>query len=188
MNQRDADSLAATRRHFLKLGAATAACAGFMPGAAYAARLGTVERKLGFHNLHTGERLSVAYFSDGAYRPKALADINVILRDWRTGDIKDMDVRLLDVLWELQQRLGSTKPYDVISGYRSPKTNATLASTSSGVAKKSLHMEGMAIDIALPDKKLSIVRQTAMDMQRGGVGYYPKSGFVHVDVGKVRSW
>jgi len=188
VNQRNADSLAATRRHFLKLGVATAACAGFMPGTAYAARLGTMERQLGFNNLHTGERLSVAYFSDGTYRPNALADINVILRDWRTGDIKEIDVQLLDVLWELQQRLGSTKPYDVISGYRSPKTNAILASTSSGVAKRSLHMEGMAIDIALPDKKLSVVRQTAMDMQRGGVGYYPKSGFVHVDVGKVRFW
>lgn len=188
MNQRAADSLAATRRHFLKLGAATAACTALMPTAAFAARLGSVERKLGFHNLHTGERLSVAYFSNGAYRPEALSDINQILRDWRTGDIKEMDIRLVDLLWELHQRLGSAKPFDVISGYRSPKTNAILANASSGVAKKSLHMEGMAIDIALPDKKLQAVRQAALDMQRGGVGYYPKSGFVHVDVGRVRSW
>jgi uncharacterized protein YcbK (DUF882 family) len=189
VNQRSADSLAASRRRFLKVGAAAVACSAFAPTAALAAKIGgTVERKLAFHNLHTGERLSLAYWSNGTYRPDALGEINQILRDWRTGDVIDMDVRLVDLLWELHQKLGSTKPFDVISGYRSPKTNATLASASSGVAKKSLHMRGMAIDIALPDKKLQIVRQTAMGLQRGGVGYYPKSGFVHVDVGPVRFW
>ena len=188
MNQRAAESPAATRRQFLKLGAATAACSALLPASAFAASFGSVERKLAFHNLHTGERVSVAYFSNGAYRPQALGDINQILRDWRTGESKDTDVRLVDLLWELHQRLGSRKPFDVISGYRSPKTNATLASASDGVAKKSLHMQGMAIDIALPDKKLEVVRQAAMDMQRGGVGFYPKSGFVHVDVGRVRFW
>lgn len=188
MTQRAADPLTATRRQFLRLGAAAAACGAFMPAASFAASIGTVERKLAFHNLHTGERLSVAYFSNGTYRQQALNDINEILRDWRTGEVKEMDVRLVDLLWELHQRLGSTKSFDVISGYRSPKTNATLASASDGVAKKSLHMQGMAIDIALPDKKLKRVREAAIDMRRGGVGYYPKSGFVHVDVGRVRFW
>lgn len=188
MKRRSADCLTGTRRQFLKLGMAATACSALMPTAAFAARLGTVERKIGFHNLHTDERLSIAYFTDGIYRPEALSDINRILRDWRTGDVKEMDVRLVDLLWELHQRLGSSEPFEVISGYRSPKTNTMLASTGNGVAKKSLHMQGMAIDIALPDRKLETVREAAMDMQRGGVGYYPKSGFVHVDVGNVRFW
>lgn len=188
MIQRAAVSVAATRRQFLKLGAAAAGCGALLPGTSFAASIGSVERKLSLHNIHTGERLTAVYFRDGVYRQQALDDVNQILRDWRTGDIKEIDLRLVDLLWELHQRLGSAKPFDVISGYRSPKTNAALASASNGVAKKSLHMEGMAIDIALPDKKLERVREVAMDMQRGGVGFYPKSGFVHLDVGRVRFW
>lgn len=167
---------------------AAAACGLALPGSAFATSVGNVARKLSFVNLHTNERLSSAYWQNGSYQPGALKDINHLLRDWRTGDVKEIDVRLLDVLWELHQRLDSKKPFEVISAYRSPKTNATLASASNGVAKKSLHMQGMAIDINVTDKKLKLVRETAMAMQRGGVGYYPKSGFVHVDIGRVRYW
>jgi uncharacterized protein YcbK (DUF882 family) len=188
VTQRDADCLAASRRHFLKLGAAAAACSIVLPGNALAASVGNVARKLSFVHIHTNERLSAVYWQNGAYQPGAVRDINEVLRDWRTGEVKQMDVKLLDVLWELHQRLGSKQPFEVICGYRSPKTNATLAATSDGVAKKSLHMEGMAIDINLSDKKLKLVRETAIAMQRGGVGYYPKSGFVHVDTGRVRHW
>lgn len=188
MNQQIADSLAASRRRFLKLGAAAAACSLVLPGSVLAASVGNVARKLSFVNLHTDEKLSAVYWENGAYVPKGLQQVNHLLRDWRTGDVKDIDVKLLDVLWELHQRLDSKHPFEVISGYRSPKTNATLASASDGVAKKSLHMRGMAIDISLPDKKLKTVREAAMKMERGGVGYYPKSGFVHVDTGRVRFW
>jgi uncharacterized protein YcbK (DUF882 family) len=188
VNQHAADSLAASRRRFLKLGAAAAACSLILPGSALAASVGKVARKLSFVNLHTNEKLSTVYWENGTYLSEGLKQVNHVLRDWRTGDVKDMDVKLLDALWELHQRLGSKQPFEVISGYRSPKTNATLASASDGVAKKSLHMQGMAIDINLPDRKLKTVREAAMKMQRGGVGYYPKSGFVHVDTGRVRFW
>lgn len=188
MKQRDADSLSASRRRFLGLGVAAAACSILLPGNALAASVGNVARKLSFVNLHTSERLSAVYWQNGAYQPGALNEIDHLLRDWRTGDVKQMDAKLLDVLWELHRRLESKKPFEVISGYRSPKTNATLASASSGVAKKSLHMQGMAIDIRLADKKLTTVRDAAIGMQRGGVGYYAKSSFVHLDTGRVRAW
>lgn len=189
MNQRHADSLAASRRRFLKLGAATAACSLVMPAGSFGATsLGSAARNLSLVHLHTNEKLSATYWQNGSYRPQILSDVYHLLRDWRTGEVIEMDVTLLDVLWELHQRLGSDKPFEVISAYRSPKTNATLAAASNGVAKKSLHMRGMAIDINLPGTKLSAIRDTAIDMQRGGVGYYAKSGFVHIDTGRVRHW
>lgn len=184
----DADDQSVGRRRFLKIGLAATACSIALPGSGLAASIGNVSRKLSFVHLHTNEKLSSVYWHNGAYQPKAVAQINRVLRDWRTDEVKEIDVKLLDVLWELHQRLDSKSPFEVICGYRSPKTNAMLASASSGVAKKSLHMEGMAIDIRLPDKKLTLVRDTAISMQRGGVGYYAKSGFVHVDTGRVRSW
>ena len=110
------------------------------------------------------------------------------MRDFRTGDIHAIDVRLLDLLVALHQRMGSARPFDVISGYRSPATNAMLAAESNGVAKHSLHMEGKAIDIRLGDRRLTDLQVAALSLRRGGVGYYPQSNFVHVDVGPPRSW
>lgn len=188
MNQRAADSFMAGRRHFLKLGAAAAACSLVMPAGAFATTIGSAARKLSFVNLHTDERLAATYWHNGRYQPKALGELDHLLRDWRTDELHKIDVKLFDVLWELHQRLDSRAPFEIISGYRSPKTNATLAAASDGVAKKSLHMQGMAIDIALGDAKLTKVRDTAIAMRRGGVGYYAKSGFVHLDTGRVRSW
>ncbi len=178
----------AERRHFLKLGAAAAACSLVMPASAFATSIGSVARKLSFVNLHTDERLTATYWHNGSYQRPVLNELDHLLRDWRTDEVHKIDAKLFDVLWELQQRLESRAPFEIISGYRSPKTNATLAAASDGVAKKSLHMQGMAIDIALGDAKLTKVRDTAIGMQRGGVGYYPKSGFVHLDTGRVRSW
>ena len=146
------------------------------------------DRTLWLHHTHTGETQSFTFKRNGQYDKAVLRQMNVFLADWRTKEPTNMDPALFDLLWQIYNAVDGKQPINIVSSYRSPKTNATLASASSGVAKKSLHMEGMAIDIAVPDKKLSVVRQTAMDMQRGGVGYYPKSGFVHVDVGKVRSW
>jgi len=145
-------------------------------------------RKLNFLNLHTGERAQVFYWADGKYQREALRRINIVLRDHRTDDVAAMDRRLLDLLYVLQRKLGSAEPFHVISGYRSPRSNAVLAASSGGVAKKSLHMQGMAIDIRLPDRKLADVRQVALALGGGGVGYYPRSDFVHLDVGRVRRW
>lgn len=146
------------------------------------------ERLLALHNIHTGERLQRVYWAAGDYIPDSLAEIDLVLRDWRTDDVHPMEPQLLDLLHQLHGVMGSDEPFEVISGYRSPKTNATLASASSGVAKKSLHMRGMAIDIHLPGRRLADLRDAAWGLQQGGVGYYQKSGFIHLDIGRVRRW
>lgn len=147
-------------------------------------------RTLSFNNLHTGERLSLDYWTGGAYVPDSLAAINHVLRDFRTGEVHAIEPRLLDLLAMLRAKLETDAPVEVISGYRSPKTNATLRGEGghSGVAAHSLHMQGMAIDIRIADRGLDVLHRTALAMKVGGVGYYPQSDFVHVDVGRVRSW
>ncbi len=171
-----------TRRTALLAGLGVAA-------AATSARASTLEtRALSFQSLHTGEALSIEYWQNGAYAPDALAAINHILRDHRTGEAHAIDPRLLDLLHDLANQVEATAPFQVISGYRSPQTNATLAGASSSVARRSLHMQGMAIDIALERVSTDALRQAALSLGRGGVGYYPDPGFVHVDMGRVRSW
>lgn len=147
-------------------------------------------RTLAFDNLHTGERLAVDYWAEGAYVPGALTSINHLLRDFRTGDVHVIEPRLLDLLTVLRARLDTSSPFEVISGYRSPATNATLRAEGghSGVAAKSLHMQGMAIDIRIAGRPLDAIHKTALALQGGGVGYYPQSDFVHVDIGRVRTW
>jgi len=146
------------------------------------------DRSLSFHNLHTGENLKCCYWTGGAYDPVALEDIAHVLRDHRTGDVMAMNRELLDLLALVRRTLNTREPYHVISGYRSPKTNAKLAAKSNGVAKKSLHMQGKAIDVRLPSVALAELRRTGLELKAGGVGYYPKSGFVHLDVGRPRFW
>lgn len=145
-------------------------------------------RRIAFLNLHTDERCSVVYQENGGCMPDAMAEVNRVLRDHRTGEVHPMDADLIDLLADLQAELDTTQPFHVISGYRSPRTNAALHGKSSGVATKSLHMQGKAIDIRVPGRKLVAVRDTALAMQRGGVGYYAQSDFVHVDTGRVRRW
>jgi len=145
-------------------------------------------RSLELLNLHTGERVTATYWENGRYLPDGLAEINNLLRDHRTGDISEMDPELLDLLVQVRDKLETNAPFHIISGYRSPKTNAMLASHSNGVAKKSFHMQGKAVDIRVPSRSSSSVRQVARTLQRGGVGYYPRSDFVHVDTGNVRYW
>jgi uncharacterized protein YcbK (DUF882 family) len=174
------------RRRFLCWGIAAAAAAVPMP--AWATVLGTAKRRLSFVNLHTDEKLTALYWANGAYQPSAVKDINYLLRDFRTGEVRAIDLRLLDLLYTLQHRVKSGSPFQVISGYRSPKTNAKLAALSDGVARRSYHMKGMAIDVALTDRTLPALREAAMSLRAGGVGFYPKPGFVHVDVGPVRTW
>ena len=159
-------------------------------GSAFASTGNAGARSLSFNNLHTGERLAVDYWVDGAYQPEALAEVNHVLRDFRTGDVHMIAPRLLDLLVRIRNRLDTTKPIQVISGYRSPVTNAMLHSAHehSGVAVKSLHMKGMAIDIRVGGRDLQTLHRAALAERSGGVGYYPKSDFVHVDVGRVRRW
>jgi uncharacterized protein YcbK (DUF882 family) len=154
-------------------------------------RIGSVRkpaRFLAFDNLHTGETIKLTYWEKGRYIKGALSEINHILRDHRTGDVKRIDTALLDKLFLLHNKLGSRNAFQVISGYRSPKSNAMMHGNSSGVAKKSMHMEGRAIDIRLSDVALSHLHNAALALNSGGVGYYPESQFVHIDTGKIRHW
>ena len=146
------------------------------------------ERKLSFYNLHTGENLDATYWADGQYLASELTAINHILRDHRTGDTTDMDTGLLDLLTVLHRKMDSKQAFQIISGYRSAKTNAALHRKSNGVAKKSMHLQGKAIDIRLPGCQLSDLRKAALSCRKGGVGYYQKSNFIHVDTGRVRHW
>lgn len=156
---------------------------------AWARAAASEPRVLSFNHLHTGERLrNVEYFSSGGYLPDALTEINQLLRDFRTGDVAQMDPALLDVLHGLQQRTGSTQAFQIISAYRSPRTNDMLHQRSKGVASGSLHLKGQAIDIRLGDVALPQLHQAALSMKAGGVGYYQASNFLHVDTGRVRQW
>lgn len=145
-------------------------------------------RRISLLNLHTDERCSVVYSEAGQKIPDALSEVNRVLRDFRTGEVHPIDTRLLDLMADLAVKLDTNTPFHIISGYRSPKTNSMLHDKSGGVATKSLHMQGMAVDIRVPGRQLAKVRDTALAMSRGGVGYYAKSDFVHVDVGRVRRW
>ncbi len=177
-------SRGSSRRRFLKFGLAAVASAAVWPAEAKLID----RRRLSFENLHTGESLDTVYWADGTYQPGELHAINVLLRDFRNGQVYPIDRNLLDLLVQLRTQLNSAAPIQVISGYRSPETNAMLASYSDGVAAGSLHMSGMAIDIRVPGRSLRQVHQVALNMAEGGVGYYPRSDFVHVDTGRVRRW
>jgi uncharacterized protein YcbK (DUF882 family) len=145
-------------------------------------------RALAIDNVHTGEHLRAVYYENGQYLPGALQQINYFFRDYRTNEVKPIDPRLLDLLHAIHQTLDSSKPFNLISGYRTAATNAMLAARSEGVARHSMHIEGRAADINVPDRQLSILQRVALALQFGGVGYYPQSDFVHVDTGRVRHW
>jgi uncharacterized protein YcbK (DUF882 family) len=145
-------------------------------------------RALSFYHTHTDERCSVLYYEDGQYLEDGLAEVNHLLRDFRTDEIHPIDPALLDILHTLRRATQSRGRYEVISGYRSPHTNSMLRKTSKGVAKNSLHMQGRAIDVRLSDCDVSKLHKAAQALQHGGVGYYGKSRFVHLDTGRIRSW
>ena len=151
---------------------------------------GMDERELSFYHTHTGKQLNVVYWREGDYVNSALDQINAFLSDFRTGDRVEMDPQLLDIIYDVRASLGSDGTYQVISAYRSPKTNEMLRdrSSSSGVAKKSQHLLGKAIDVRLEGVNTAELRDAAIRLQRGGVGYYEQSDFVHMDTGRVRRW
>ncbi|HEA68807.1 MAG TPA: DUF882 domain-containing protein [Desulfobacterales bacterium] len=177
------------RRYFLKFGIFSV-MASFQPALvlAHAKRSLPSRRSLSFYNTQTTERLFINYYSKGKYKLNALEEINYILRDHRTGETRSIDIRLLDLLCAISQKLNTRSPFHVISGYRSPATNAMLRKKSRRVAKNSLHVRGKAVDIRLPKFKTALLRRTSMDLKQGGVGYYRRSNFVHVDVGRIRYW
>lgn len=150
--------------------------------------LATDERRLSFYHTHTGKSLDTVYFRDGKYIESALEEINYFLADFRTGDVAIIDPELLDLIYEIRITLRSNGKYEVISAYRSPNTNNMLRGRSSGVAKNSQHLLGTAIDVRLDDVPTKKLRDAALSMKRGGVGYYSVSNFVHIDTGRVRRW
>jgi len=173
------------RRGFLSAGAAAVAGAVFVPQSAFAT---PNRRSLLLYETHSFETASVNYWTDGWYDPDAMHRLSIFLRDWRTDEVAEIDPRLLDVMALIQERLGADEPINVVCGYRSPTTNAALASQRGGVARNSYHVRGQAVDIRLPHRPLRAVRETAQTLEIGGVGYYPHSNFVHVDTGPVRTW
>ena len=146
------------------------------------------ERVLSFAQPRTGEALKVVYRANGEYVPENLSQINHVMRDWRTDRIKQIDPRLLDLLWDLQRKLDCSSTIEILSGYRTPETNAMLRRTREGVAKNSYHMKGQAIDLNIGGRSIRQIRRAALAMHRGGVGYYPVSKFVHLDTGAPRTW
>lgn len=145
-------------------------------------------RSLSFVHTHTGETLSTVYFQDGNYLAPSLEHVNHLLRDFRTNEVHSIDPGVLDILFDVQAQAHHAGPFEVISGYRSPQTNAALRSQSSAVAEHSLHMEGRAIDVRLRGFPTAKLRDIAIALHRGGVGFYAASDFVHMDTGRVRTW
>jgi uncharacterized protein YcbK (DUF882 family) len=174
-----------TRRRFLRY--TLQLTAGIALSNPFESNAATAGHPLSFYHTHTGERLRIHYSCNGC-PPDDLKRLNTFLRDFRTGDVFPIDPGLLDILYGIQQESGQTGVVEIISGYRSPKTNDRLRSKSRGVAKKSLHMKGRALDIRVTGFNTANLRDTAVSLGKGGVGYYAKSDFVHIDTGRFRTW
>jgi uncharacterized protein YcbK (DUF882 family) len=179
----------ADRRGFMKHGLLFTAALGFWtPALARADQSPPGARIMSLTNAHTGEKFSGEYWYAGEYIPDAFNEIKSVMRDHRTNEKFPIDPRLMDVLFVLKSRLKNNAAFEVFSGYRSPETNAHLREVSNGVARGSLHMQGQAVDINLPGTRLSALEKSAVRLKSGGVGFYPSSGFVHVDTGRTRTW
>ncbi len=171
------------RRYFLGFALSTTATSVF------AAKHNPQKHHLRLRHLHTEQRLEIDYRTGNYYHRSALAQLNDFLKDFRTGEKTTIDPQLFDTLFDIQQHLNHEDAlFEIISGYRSPHTNNMLRRASGGVAKRSLHMTGQAIDIRIAGTPTSVVRNAALQLARGGVGYYPRSDFLHLDTGQVRHW
>ncbi len=175
------------RRSFLKTSVVLASALS-LPAMVRAAAAAPHERVLRLYNTHTGESIKSLFWAKGQFIPDALQDINKLLRDHRSNTIAPMDPQLLLLLEQVSNKFGSRDSLHIISGYRSPETNAKLAEASGGVAKHSMHLEGKAVDIRMPGHDLADLHNFAMSLKGGGVGYYAASQFVHMDTGRVRKW
>lgn len=204
-NETSDNSLVLERRSFLRMG--LTAAAGLVAASATVldseeaiaaenlrrseiimASFGGGPRTLSFKNTHTGEELTTTYWRGGSYEQAGLDEINYILRDFRSGDVHAIDKSLLNLIAAVRRQTGVSAPVSIISGYRSPRTNAALRRNSEGVARRSFHLQGKAIDIRLPGYSTAGIARQARRMAVGGVGYYNSSDFVHIDVGPVRTW
>jgi uncharacterized protein YcbK (DUF882 family) len=178
-----------TRRGILAAFAATTvAAAPTYSSAAGFLRGGGDIRRLRMYSGRTGERIDMIYWVDGHYIRDAVDEINLFMRDWRTNDVKPIDLRTLDILAAAHNMMDTSEPYMLISGYRSPRTNAMLRARGSGVAKNSRHLRGEAADVRLNSRSVHQLARAALACQGGGVGRYSGSNFVHMDCGPVRSW
>jgi uncharacterized protein YcbK (DUF882 family) len=179
--------VSASRRALLRrliLGIPATACLSFIPRTARARE----ERSLSLYHTHTGERLSVVYYADDRYLSDSLRQLNFLLRDFRNDEIREIDLNLLDLLHEVSRRVGGSRTVEIISAYRSAETNAMLRRRSNGVARNSLHMQGKAMDVRFRGVDLAQLQKAAMVLGRGGVGYYSRSNFIHLDTGRTRRW
>jgi uncharacterized protein YcbK (DUF882 family) len=182
-----------TRRELLSFGlAAGAAGVVSLPAQSWAAGApvrAPSPKVLAVQNLHTGEKIEACYWENGKFVPDACAALNKVLRDHRTGEVHMIDPGLYDILTAVSGKLGKRPTFQIISGYRSPKSNAMLRKNGGGgVATHSLHMDGKAMDVRLPGVALTDLHKAALSLKKGGVGFYPVSNFVHVDTGRVRQW
>jgi uncharacterized protein YcbK (DUF882 family) len=180
-----------SRRDLLKTGLWAAAGSLLVPSVAEAAALrmpGSGSYDIMFHNCHTGESFSGTYRVGNKYLPDAFEEINYVLRDFRSNEVFPIDPRVIDIIYMVRRKTGRNQPLEILSGYRSPKTNNMLREASSGVARNSMHLSGQAIDFRMPGLSTRGLRDIAVGFKAGGVGYYPRSDFVHVDTGKVRTW
>ena len=179
------ETIVVERRRFLRNWGIGVIFGGLLP---FESVLAASRRELTLSNTHTGERLELCYFRDGQFVHEACQRLNHLLRDHRTGDVHSIDARLFDVVYAIQTRLGHRGTVEIISGYRSPATNARLHANSSGVARQSQHTLGKALDVRLTGMDTARVRDAAVALRAGGVGYYAASDFVHIDTGRVRRW
>ncbi len=185
------ENLISQRRNFLKLGLAgvVGTMLPFAGARNVLAASGNGDSwKVSFRNSHTGESFSGVYRVGDKYLPDAFERINYVLRDFRTSEVFPMDPYIIDLLSHIHRETDAGDPFHILSGYRSPKTNSMLHRKTSGVAKNSFHMYGQALDIRLPKHSTKKIRNVAKSLKTGGVGYYPRSNFVHIDTGTVRSW
>lgn len=187
MNQDRTGDHTLSRRMFLGAGIGAAAALALTSPLEAAVRA-MPERALNLYNIHTGEWVKTVYWADGRYVAKSLSQISRLLRDHRSGDTHPMDPRLLDLMAATHRRLGAKGAIHIVSGYRSPATNAMLAAATDGVAQGSLHMSGKAVDIRIPGATTRVIGRAAKSLRVGGVGTYPGSKFVHLDTGRVRFW
>lgn len=180
-----------SRRDVIKSGLWAAAGTLLMPSVAEAAALKMPKNgsyDIQFSNAHTGESFSGTYRVGNKYLPDAFEEINYVLRDFRANEVFPIDPRVIDIIYMVHRKTGRSQPLEILSGYRSPKTNNMLRHASSGVARNSMHLSGQAIDFRMAGVSTRGLRDIAAGFKVGGVGYYPRSDFVHVDTGKVRIW
>ena len=177
-----------SRRSFLTRSSLAAAGALLLPSAKSVASMLSTERTLNFHNVHTDEELTLTCCPEREYDRETRLRFSSLLRDHHADEVREMDAGLIDIFFALSAFTGSNGTFKILSGYRSPETNGWLRRFSHGVAEHSMHIEGKAVDIRMDDLSVSQIRQAGMALAMGGVGYYPRSDFVHLDTGRIRHW